>query len=238
MTEGVLATKGVHVHKRDDRGFTLVEVLVSISIFSFIALGAFRLLSSTAAVTDVGQSSSDQTFVYRKAINVITGDLRNAVPRKMLSSNPVVPAKPAFLSDPITMLEFSRGAYGPSAGPNRSAAVRVRYELRETQEQDLTNSVDQGRFDLVRHISPMDGDYQGVEREQLLLRNVESASLRFMDSDGQWHRDWPQPQKVASSSLDSMEQPDGVEKDRVPRAVELGIETSVVSGPVLIALRD
>lgn len=228
----------VRKHSGIDCGFTLLEVLVALSIFSFIALAGFRLLHSTARLTDAGQLATAQTLAYKKAVNVIASDLRNTIDRSEVSLTPGVSGQIAFKTGQDTLLEFSRGAYGPSSGAARSDAIRVRYLLRNEDKKATTRSVQGARFTLVRQISAMDGHDRGVEREQLLLRDVDSATVRFMDKNGHWHGQWPFRDENSSQVIKPSKKNAGDKQETIPRAVELNIQTSIPSGPLLIAIRD
>ncbi|MFK7731888.1 MAG: type II secretion system minor pseudopilin GspJ [Pseudomonadales bacterium] len=219
------------------KGFTLLEVLVAISIFSFIALGGFRLLNTTAKITDAGHIATERSKEYERAAAVITSDLRNAIDRPMPSFTQGKPEQVAFLTHRNFMLEFSRGAYGPSAGAPRSNAVRIRYLLREVNASNSQGDDKRSGFDLIRQISAMDGEQQAVAREQLLLQNVEIATLRFMDKSNTWHSQWPVSSETKRSTNDVEEQKVEPDANAIPQAVELDIRTSISSGPILVAIR-
>ncbi len=219
-----------------EKGFTLLEVLTAVSIFSFIALGGFRLLNQTAVISNAGQTASENTRAYKKATSVITSDLRNAVNRSMPSTQAGNSDQAAFFTDRNFMLEFSRGAYGPSSGAARSNTVRIRYLLREPKGISTQFTDQESGFDLIRQVSAMDGEQQGVEREQLLLQNVEIATLRFMDENNAWHSQWPvpgDPKPTGEYSEEQAESDSGI----IPKAVEIDIRAAIASGPILVAIR-
>ncbi|MEM8498358.1 MAG: type II secretion system minor pseudopilin GspJ [Pseudomonadota bacterium] len=219
-------------------GFTLLEVLVAISIFSVMALGSFRLLNITAEIADAGQMATEKTGAYKRAISVITSDLRSSINRPLRSSIADKPDLAAFLTHSTFMLEFSRGAYGPSGGATRSNALRVRYLLRDAQQLDSQSVEPVSGFELIRQLSPMDGQQQGVEREQLLLKNVETATIRFMDNSGVWHSQWPVADIITGQVGRDGEQQAIADEDAIPRAVELDIRSSISSGPTLVVIRS
>ena len=228
---------GASIVSYRSNGFTLLEVLVAISIFSFIALGGFRLLSTTAELTEAGQLASTNSVSYKKAVQVISSDLRSSINRPLQASIADNPDQAAFLTHRNFMLEFSRGAYGPSVGAARSNAVRVRYFLRDTQQTDSQSPEPAAGFDLIRQLSPMDGQLQGVGREQLLLQNVEMATMRFMDKNGAWHSQWPVTDATASPAGNNLERQSIADEDAIPKAVELDIQSSISIGPIVVAIR-
>lgn len=219
------------------RGFTLLEVLVAISIFSFIALGGFRLLNTTAQIADRGQIASENTRLYKRAVDVMASDLRSAINRPSRSSIADGTEQAAFLTHRNFILEFSRGAYGPSVEAARSNAVRIRYLLREVMRNDFRSTEHASGFDLIRKVSPMDGRQKSAEREQLLLQNVEIATIRFMDKSGVWHSQWPVADNKANMNGNGAEGQAVADEDAIPKAVELDIRSSISTGPIVVSIR-
>jgi general secretion pathway protein J len=110
--------------------------------------------------------------------------------------------QPSLLADPSAQfaLEFSRGGWANPAGLARGTVLRVAYDW----EDDM----------LVRwHWSVMDRTLSTTPVRAELLDGIENIEVRFLDTAGEWHLEWPPLDRRGPQSLISQ-----------PRAVELAIE--------------
>lgn len=64
-----------------ERGFTLVEMLVALAIFSIIAVGAMGLLRFSVDAELASRARTDQLAAERRFLSVWTADLAQATPR-------------------------------------------------------------------------------------------------------------------------------------------------------------
>jgi general secretion pathway protein J len=110
--------------------------------------------------------------------------------------------QPSLLADPSAQfaLEFSRGGWANPAGLARGTVLRVAYNWEDDK--------------LVRwHWGVMDRTLSTPPVRAEILDRVTNVEVRFLDTAGEWHLEWPPLDRRGPQSLIS-----------VPRAVEFAIE--------------
>lgn len=160
-------------------GFTLVELLISLAIFTVIA--SFTYISFDA--TDRGVRSIerqlDDLLAMQRLMQTITNDLSQLQPRPV--REPVGAAfRPSLLADTRNdyFLEFTRGGYANPLGVQRANAQRVGYRFEEG--------------DIIRAQWPVLDNLLATEpAETVLLEELEAIDVRFLDESGNWVNQWP-----------------------------------------------
>jgi general secretion pathway protein J len=187
--------------KRVARGFTLVELLVAIAIVAVISIIAFVGLSQFVEGQTQARVRTERWQKIQLAMRLVTQDLAQLHPRATREEQGET-YQPSMLADPSAQfaLEFSRAGWANPAGLARGTVLRVAYDW----EQDR----------LIRwHWTVMDRTLSTPPVRQELLDGVDNVEVRFLDTAGQWHLDWPPiglagPQRLIAR----------------PRAVEFAIE--------------
>lgn len=182
-------------------GFTLLEVLIAISIFALLALGTYRMLSSVLASDETVRRNELQLRELQRAFSVLEQDLAQAGPRPIRDAFGDV--QPALLgeSEPQA-LELSRLGWRNPLGSARSNWQRVRWQLDgETLQRRYWNVLDQA--------------VDSQPQVQQVLSHVRSYKLRYLDSQGNWLSQWP-PEGMNANASGAMQ--------RLPRAVEISLE--------------
>ncbi len=166
-------------------GFTLVELLIALSIFAVLSLAGVSLLSfSIDARQRTGQRLDALASVVRTRA-LLSADLAQAAPRPWRDENGLRHA--AFSGGGAAALELVRRGWRNEGGMARSSLQRVAYRL----EGD--------RFERVS--MPM-VDGAAANPPAVLLTGVTALRLRF-HAAGEWRDDW---QPLASDTM-----PDAVE---------------------------
>jgi general secretion pathway protein J len=157
-------------------GFTLVEMLVALAIFSLISVAGVALLQS-ASTTQVkvkqrlGEMSGDA-----RAISILEADLAQAVARPVRSTATVT--SPAFAAHgseaPGQIFAFSRLGWSNFDGSARGEMQRVIY------------AVEGGTLKRTNPAMPDGGRANSV----ILLKDISSIAARFRDAEGNWRSDW------------------------------------------------
>jgi general secretion pathway protein J len=109
---------------------------------------------------------------------------------------------PSLFADPSAQfaLEFSRGGWANPAGAPRGTVLRVAYNWEEDK--------------LIRwHWAVMDRTLSTPPVRAEILDGVTSVEVRFLDTAGEWHLEWPPLARRGPQSLIAQ-----------PRAVEFAIE--------------
>lgn len=161
------------------RGFSLIELLVALAVFSIMAALAYGGLNSIARTRgDLAQQESDFGNLMR-AVGSLDRDLNAAVARPLRgAAGQTLPA----LIGAADHIELTRlGFANPQAEP-RSNLQRVFYELDGRK-------LERGRYavlDRAANSTPQVDDLK-VKAEDFRLRYLDAAS-------GQWLDGWPPPQ--------------------------------------------
>lgn len=193
----------MHAVRRASRGFTLVEALVALSVFSFIGVAAYQLLSSTGNLMNGGEARYRALGGLQVALRLLEEDVAQFARRDVaLYGNERAPAFDA--GDGEVALELTRAGWRNPLGEARSSLQRVSWLLDE-----------EGR--LVRRFRRTLDDMDPDERvERVLVEGVEEFSFRFLDDKGKWLDEWP------PDSLPTAE-PDKKPVEPVPSAIEARI---------------
>lgn len=179
------------------RGFTLLEVLVAITVFSVLAALAYGGLMSvldTRRETDVRMHRLAQlqlTYLQMER------DLQQAVPRSIRDElgSPVAALRGGAGNE--VLFAETRGGRANPAGLVRSSLERIAWRLKKhTLERITWNVLDRAQGDKPWHTT--------------LLTGVDSVELRFLDAQRVWRLTWPPPQFQALPSVAPL-----------PRAVEV-----------------
>ena len=186
-----------------ERGFTLIEVLVSLALTALVAMLAYAALSSTISA---GDSTYEQAQVLQdldRVFQLLERDLAQVVKRPV--QNGYGEKQPAFASvlAGYGLLQLTRGAWPNSRQQQRSDLQRVRY-----------------RWDggVLWRDYWMHTDRSPVEEpiSVALSRDLKSIRLRFLDGT------------AGTAAADSSQWRDGwlarESADRLPAAVEVVVE--------------
>jgi general secretion pathway protein J len=185
-------------------GFTLLELLVAVGVFTVlaaIAYGALQTVLTTHAHTDEQMQHLAQ---LQTALTMMERDIEQAVGRGVRDEfgDPLPPMMGiGDGGDGGEILEFTRmGWRNPTTTP-RSYLQRVAYAFKDNT---LTRRYWR-ELDRTQESEPLDSD---------LLDDVNGVEARFLDSSAQWHDQWP-PVTGNQQSAPTI----------LPRAVEITVDT-------------
>lgn len=164
---------------RSHQGFTLLELLVAIAIFTIVAamaMGGFhQLVKQREQATDAMQ----RIRMVQRCVMRISQDFEQLSPRPIrdATSNADIPALNAS-TDGANIIELSHGGWFNPTGINRSTLQRVRYRLIDNK--------------LYREYWPMlDRNLNTNPVQTQLLDKVTSVTLRYMSESREWQTSWP-----------------------------------------------
>jgi general secretion pathway protein J len=180
------------------RGFTLIEVLVALSVFGVMSLLAYAALGSTLSNADYLSDRMERLQSIQRSMRYLASDLVQSAPRPVRSDlgDSYVPAILSTLSSDFA-LEVTHGGWGNPAGLPRSTLQRTAYRIEDDE--------------LLRyHWNVLDRTYGNEPVVTVMLDNVESLYFRFYDATGEPSEVWP-PQTQAG----------GTGMRNRPRAVEI-----------------
>ena len=160
--------------RRDsESGFTLVEMLIALTIFAMLTAAGVALLSVTARTQQTADRLLGELGELRALQSLLTADLSLAVPRRRRDNRgePVAAFSAAASGQPA-LLDFVRGGVEGSGG---STLRRIAYRLRE------------GRLERLSY-PHVDGAPPPIS--MTLLRGVRQIRLRYRDEEGGWQDSW------------------------------------------------
>lgn len=181
------------VVKTSEAGFTLVELLVALAIFSLLSFAGVMLLRSGSDTQLAVKGRLEELSRGNRLYNNIEGDLAQALARPV--RDPAGATIPAFVKDggdvPGMLFGFVRAGWSNLDEAPRSGLQRVAYVFDKNALKRLS-------WPMLDGAEPTDA--------AVLVDNVASVQTRFRDDRGEWRSDWT-----------------AVDADALPRAVELRV---------------
>jgi general secretion pathway protein J len=165
--------------KRLARGFTLLELVVAISIFAIVGTMAYRGYAESASNAERARDQARRLQAVQLAVRTMVMDFRLLAPRPV--REPVGDGfRPALTRDEsgASLVELTRAGWSNTAGTPRGTLQRVAYAL------------DNGK--LVRLYWPvLDRTLATEPVRRELVGDVERVALRYMNASRVWVDSWP-----------------------------------------------
>jgi general secretion pathway protein J len=185
-------------------GFTLMEVLIAVAITAIIGLGVWQVIHGVVTSRDRVNELAEQFDGLEKTMLFLERDITQVVnrPARDLYGD----FQPALTTrDDGFALMLTRQGWRNPLGLRRSNLQRVGWEYTGDElRRRYWPNVDQGQED--------------NSEDVLLLDQVTSFKLRFLDEQGNWHDDWPLNEDLASA--DPGARPDFP----LPKGIEITLE--------------
>lgn len=163
---------------RNEKGFTLLEVLIAIVITALIGLGSWQILNSAIVTSERTADKTEELSQLQRSMMLIARDLQQILPRPIRDEYGDI--RPALVSanDEIK-IEFTRAGWRNPLNDPRSELQRVAYVLNDEQQ-------------LQRHYwRVIDRAQDSQPREQTLLGELETLEVDYMNDSGGWTDEWP-----------------------------------------------
>lgn len=190
---------------RKSIGFTLIEVLVSIAIFSLIGIGCYNILFGMVNARSSINQKTEKLKIFSRAIHIINDDLTQLSSRKIVDENDEV-LPPLIFSKSENSLEFSRHGIRNPRMEKRSEVSRVVYQLVNKDDLDIKNIndkqylesdksvTDDNQYYLVRKTWPVLDRVSDIEDlpVKVIFDDVTEFNVNFYNDKSKWIDQWPQ----------------------------------------------
>lgn len=206
---------------RMNSGFTLLEIIVAILIFSIVITAVFNSFRTISSNAEMLQREDVYYEMAHAALSQMVRDLES-----VYVTQPTTYKKPDFNStpdpyrvlgepsstggEPFSKLQFTSLDHIAINGDESSGVAQIVYYGHKT---------DENQFVLRRsdHIWPYEPFEENVN-DPILCEKLKSLQFRYVDADGEVHEDWDSDSK---------------ERDyATPRAVEIKLEIGDPSGSI------
>jgi len=163
-------------------GFTLLELLVAMVIFSLMSVMAYGGLSNVITGNEVIAKQEKQLKELQRTMMFLERDMRQLVPRPRSTGFNEFAKAFEYGLDSEGLVEFTRAGNPNPIGLKRSSLQRVRYDI---EEKTLVRKT----WALVDHIN--------LEPTTMnLLKDIESFELRLLDRNNQWQENWKELKEI------------------------------------------
>ena len=189
---------------RRQQGFTLMEVLIAVTITSVIGLGVWQVINSVVNVRERVNQLSEQFDDVQKTMLLLERDITQIVNRP--ARDIYGDFKPALSSrEEGFALMLTRQGWRNPLGLRRSSLQRVAWEYTGNE--------------LRRHYWPvLDQGQEETGRDILLLENVQGFEIRFLESNGNPQAQWPTDDALVNTV------PGERPEVPLPRGIEITLE--------------
>jgi general secretion pathway protein J len=193
----------LHLAMRLQAGFTLMEVLIAVTITAVIGIGVWQVVHGVINARDRVDDVADQFRNLQHTMLLLERDITQVVNRPARDVyGDFLPALTSRQGD-FKLLLTHQGWRNP-LGIRRSSLQRVGWEYTGNElRRRYWPMVDQGQDD--------------SSRDMVLLKGVTAFDIRFLDDKRRWQPEWPTDETMATLSPGS----------RPEIALPVGIEITI-----------
>ncbi len=160
-------------------GFTLLELLVAMAIFAFLATASYGILDMALNTRDHTERAAKSLQNLQMGMTILQRDLMQLVNTSIVDE--FGDEQPALLTpkDRRSLVEFTHSGWRNSANQARSNLQRVAYALDD-------NTLYRYHWPRLHRAS------QQQPIKAVLLKDIEEVELDYLDQENsRWHAEWP-----------------------------------------------
>ena len=165
-------------HKKN--GFTLLEILIALFIFTIVSLIMVSALHNSMTNQSETEKKSARLNELQIALILVSRDIEQVINRPIMNSKNVL--ENAFIGTPNTITFTRAGLANPFGQLSRATLQRVRYSLKKNNFiRDTWDGLDQ-----VADVLP---------HSRILLTTVTALQFEYLDAKGNFQKSWPPPEQ-------------------------------------------
>jgi len=159
-------------------GFTLVELLIAIVLFSILSVGSYQVLDSVISSHRKLSSHNEKFEGLRRSINMLVRDLQQVQARTVINSYGDEEAALILESSDQSRLVFSSGGWANPLVAARGTVSRIEFFV----EDDVL---------IKRRWLVLDALDEETHFDIQLIKNISQFEIRALDPDDRWISYWP-----------------------------------------------
>ncbi len=178
------------------RGFTLIEIMVAVAVFSVMSLLAWSTLNGAVKNSEILNDRMDRLQSIQRTMLYLSSDILQMAPRP-IRDELGTGQRPALLSLATAdfPIELTRGGWNNPVGLPRSTLQRTAYRIEDNE--------------LLRyHWRVLDRTFANEPITEVLIDDVESLTFRVYDATGHPTDTWP---PIGVANADPRARPRAVE---------------------------
>lgn len=164
--------------KKQQQGFTLLELLIASIIFAVMAVMAYGGLSNVMDNSEASKLALLRLKQIQQTVSILNRDFSQIIERDIRDEYGTTVHFLTTEHDLDYLVEFTRGGRMSPAVLLRSSLVRVAYRI----EEDKLIRLQWPQLDRAPNMEP---------KKTELIDEVEKVTIRFLDKDKEWREQWP-----------------------------------------------
>lgn len=183
-----------------NRGFTLLEVLIAISIFSLIGLASYTLLAAVIGTNETTSSQSNELRDLQLTFAVLQQDLAQL---KAMPASAEQETTAGFAMDGrAAKLDFVRGGRTNPLSLKRSDLMAVSYVLKQSGGGIDGNLVRYSSSTSEVGSSSRFITNNDMPTARVMTQHIREFTVRALNDDGEWSSTWEAPTAVQESEIE------------------------------------
>lgn len=191
-------------------GFTLIEVLIAITITAILGVGAVMTLDQGIKSKDYVEKRSLLLSELQKSQRILEQDLSQIVTRSVRSEYGDRQYAISNL-DALNLMEFTRTGWRDPETFLASLLPEAEVKLKSNLQRVVYELEDDILYR--RYWSVLDRAPDSEAKRQRILAGVKELELRFLDTESKWSDQWPTLVMLDDETLDGFR--------AVPKAIEI-----------------